>query len=220
MSVAGSRGDRGVDSRGLVTTEMQSIAKRIEGRCLERESERRALALAHSDRREVDEALQDLREAHQEARIAFLGELRKAQGAELELHLLHVEQRNRSKENRRWVEQDSRDGERLQEMTSSWRRELSTMAAAVVKRESYLLRIRGMIETNQTAMMNHQRKKQLLKEHNDTLTSRCDQMVQDSDRAQNEIKLLEEEDAARKAHVQRVADQVRSQLAKVRCCET
>lgn len=195
---------------------MQSIAKRIEERCLERESERRALALAHGDRQEVDDALQELREAHRAARIAFLGELRKAQGAELEVHLLHVEKRKRIKENRRWVEQDSLDGERLQDMMSSWRCEQRTMAAAVVKRESYLLRLRGTIETHQSAKMNRQRKKELLKEHSDALTLRCDQMIDDADRAKDEIKLLEEEDAARKAHVQHVADQVRSQLAKVR----
>jgi hypothetical protein len=209
-------GCRGADSRGLVTTEMQSIAKRIEDRCVERESERRALALAHRDRHEVDEALRELRLRHQEGRIAFLGELRKAQGAELELHLLHVEKRNRSKENRRWVELDSGDGERLNEMMVSWRGELSMMAAAVVKRESFLLRIRGMIETKQSAKRNRQRKKQLLKEQNDALKQRIDQIAQASDRAQKEIVLLEEEDAARKAHVQRVADEVRSQLAKVR----
>lgn len=208
---------RGVDSAGgLVTTEMQSIAKRIEDRCIEREAERRALALAHSHRHEVDEALRELREAHQEARIEFLGELRNAQGAELELHLLHVEKRNRSRENRRWVELDSRYGAQLRGVLSSWQCELSTMAAAVVKREWYLMRIRGMIETKQSAKMNRQRKKQLLKELNETLEQRCDRMVHNADRAQEEIKLLEEEDAARKAHVQRVAEQVRSQLAKVR----
>ena len=214
---AGRRSGGGGDSRGgLVTTEMQSIAKRIEDRCIERESERRALALAHSDRHEVDEARRELREARQQARIAFLGELRKAQGAELEFHLLHVEKRNHNRKNKRWVELDSSDGVRLQEMLSSWRTELSTMAAAVVKRESYLLRIRAMIETHQSSKTIRQRKKQLLKEHNDAVKERCDQMVQGADRAKKEFKLLEEEDAARKAYVQRVADQVRSQLAKVR----
>jgi hypothetical protein len=183
---------------------------------MERESERRALALAHRDRHEVDEALREFRQGHQEARIAFLGELRKAQGAELELHLLHVEKRNRSKEIRRWVELESGDGERLHEMMASWQGELGMMAAAVVKRESFLLRIRGMIEKKQSAKMNRQRKKQLLKEQNDALKERICQIVQDSDRAQKEIVLLEEEDAARKAHVQRIADEVRSQLAKVR----
>lgn len=201
----------------FATLEMQSVANKIQDRYQERTLAQLACQQADQEHQKMKQSLHSVRQAHTNTRVAYLEVVQTTQELELEFHRFQQGEHSKKMETATLLEQNCRLEKEHRQLEDSWSIENDVMARAVVQREEYLHLIDGAVQRLDDIQRIRERKLQCLKNLCATALEQSPCMAHETEQLQREVQELEEEDVRCQAEIQRSSDQVRRQLAKVRC---